>query len=518
MYFIFRLFLFIAIFGSALSNVNAQQRKTVEIERADVLEYNQAIVANAQRLIGNVILRHNDVMMYCDSAYSYDNRNEVDAFGSIHISRGDTLHLYGDLLNYNGDSRLAKVRNHVKLIDKKLNLITDSLDFNLESNIGYYNYGATIVDSTNVLSSVIGEYYANDDIVLFKKDVVLENPDYRLESDTLKYNTITEKATILGPTDIYSDDMHLYSEDGWYQTIDGVSNLYRNSLLEKESQSLRADTIIFNRETKAGELRGNIELSDTTNKVMVTGKHAIYDDLSEIAVVTDSAIFHQFTEADTLFLHADTLRTIPDALKDEKVIQAYYGVRFFRKDLQGKCDSLVYWTVDSTLQMFQEPILWSYQNQMSARHIEMRSSPIQPDSVLLSRDAFIVSEEGEDKFNQVRGRDMLGYLKDHELYQIDVNGNAETIYYVKDEDEIVGVDKSEGSQLIIYIENRGFKKITFLDNPQGILQPPLMLEEVDKKLKGFFWADQLRPENKRDIFEDKKSVKSNDSLKGESGK
>jgi len=500
MYSRFILFLFIAITGSFFSTVNAQRKRKVDIKRADVLEYNQVIVANAQRLIGNVVLRHDDVMMYCDSAYSYDNRNEVDAFGSIHITRGDTLHLYGDFLNYNGDSRLAKVRKRVKLIDKTLTLSTDSLDFNLESNIGYYNYGATIVDSTNVLTSTIGEYYTNDDFVLFKENVVLENPDYRLESDTLKYNTITEKATILGPTDIYSEDMHLYSEDGWYKTIDGLSHLYRNSMLEKGSQSLRGDTIIFNRDTKTGELLGSIELRDTTNKIMVTGNRAIYNELTEIAVVTDSAIFHQFTDTDTLFLHADTLRTIPDIKNDEKVIQAFYGVRFFRTDLQGKCDSLVYWTVDSTLQMFHEPILWSYENQMSGRHIEMRSSPIEPDSVLLTRDAFIVSKEGENKFNQVRGRDMLGYLKNQELYQIDVNGNAETVYYVKEEEEIIGVNKSEGSQLIIYIENRGFKKISFLDHPLGIIQPTQMLEEGDKKLKGFIWFEQLRPKNSRDIF------------------
>lgn len=492
----------IALITLSFSNLKAQQKSKVEIIQADALEYKESIIANAQRLIGNVVLRHKDVMMYCDSAYSYDDKNEVDAFGSVHITRGDTLHLYGDLLNYNEDLRLAKVRNHVKLVDNTTQLTTDSLDFNLETNVGYYNYGAKIVDSTNVLTSTIGEYYTDGDFVLFKNDVILENPDYRLESDTLRYHTITQKATILGPTDIYSEDMHLYSEDGWYETQEGVSHLYQNSMLEQESHSLRGDTIVFDRDTKTGELMGGIELRDTSNHIFVTGNHAIYSEQTEIAVVTDSAIFHQYDKVDTLFLHADTLRMIPDVDKDEKVIQAFYGVRFFRNDMQGKCDSLVYWSADSTLQMFHDPVLWTFQNQMSARNVEMRASPNEPDSVLLSRDAFIVSKEDEFKYNQVRGRDMIGFLKQNELYQIDVNGNAETIYYVKEEEDVIGVNKSEGSQMIIHINDRQFEKITFLDNPMGIIQPTRMQEEGDKELKGFSWREDIRPQSPADIFQE----------------
>jgi len=177
--------------------------------------------------------------MFCDSAYSYRDSNMVDAFGNVHIVQGDTLNLYGNKINYSGDNKLAKVRGNVKLVDKSITLTTEALDFDLASNIGYYTTGGKIVDTANVLTSITGKYYSNDNLFFFKDSVVLTNKDFVLRADTLKYNSQTERAFIVGPTTITgtNKDGVLYSENGWYDTRTNISELYKASKLQIKTRS-----------------------------------------------------------------------------------------------------------------------------------------------------------------------------------------------------------------------------------------------------------------------------------------
>ena len=107
-----------ALFIQAMQPQEIKKKRRIDIENADEYTYDTAIIANAQRLIGNVRFRHNQALMFCDSAYSYSDSNRFDAFGNVHIIQGDTLHLYGDKMLYNGDTRLARFLFNVKLIDK----------------------------------------------------------------------------------------------------------------------------------------------------------------------------------------------------------------------------------------------------------------------------------------------------------------------------------------------------------------------------------------------------------------
>ncbi len=152
----------------------------ININHADFLRNDVNIVANAQRLIGNVQLEHQNIFMWCDSAYSYTDVNMVDAFGNVHILKDDTLHMYADYLNYNGDTKWAEAYGHVKLVNKSTTLTTDTLNFDMNLNIGYYDDYGTVQDSTNTLYSKIGEYHADPDIAYFKTEVDAQTPNYNL--------------------------------------------------------------------------------------------------------------------------------------------------------------------------------------------------------------------------------------------------------------------------------------------------------------------------------------------------
>ena len=479
-----------------------KEKKKIDIERAISFEFNDKIVANAQRIIGDVQIRHNNIVMWCDSAWSYTNKNMVDAFGHVHILKDDTLNLYADFINYDGDRKFAKARRNVKLENKGTTLVTDSLDFNMTLNVGYYDYFGTITDSTNVLTSLIGQYFTQTDLVHFKKDVVATTEKYRMFSDTLIYKVAEKIAYIVGPTTIEDDSTTLYTENGFYNTVSGETQMLKHPKITSRKNKVLADSIFYNKTLGDGSAFGNVHIEDFENRMIVEGNKVFFNEAAGTSMVTDSALYIQYSEKDSLFLHADTLRVMPDTTGvDVKLVKAYYKVKFFRDDMQGKCDSLVYWQKDSTIQLFNEPVIWTNGNQLTAKYIEMIKNSDKPDEVRMKNDAFIIAmEEDSLRFNQIKGRNMTGYIRNNELYKILVDGNGQSLYYARDKDGLIGLNKAESSSITISMEKNKVKRIAFISNPEGVLNPILQLQEEDTKLPGFTWMDIIRPKTILDIF------------------
>jgi len=586
----FRLILISTIYLLALSgNSQAQTKKKVEILHCDVLAGNERIVANAQRLLGNINIRVDGALMWCDSLYSYTN-NMIDAFGNVHIVRGDTLNMYADFIHYDGDTKLAKARRNVRLIDKQVTLTTDSLDYNMMNDLASYNYSGTVKDTTNVLTSVIGQYYVNEKKAYFKTKVDGVTKDYKIKSDTLIYFTDTRKVFIEGPTHIFNEKDTLYAEYGWYDSLKNYAKLTKKPRMWNISQKVKADSIFYDKENGEGLAMGHARIQDIENSIIVTGNRVEYNDLTKIASATDSAVLIQYSKTDSLYLHADILKTMPDttttpkplstkkfasgitdnnnyidsialvrskeqnlapdsvktaiakadslfsdsiqiekmasqlvipdslslnkvandsiktdtiaATKNARLVLAYHKVRFFRKDFQGKCDSLAYWSKDSTIQFYTDPVIWSNKNQISARYIEMVNRSKDPDEIHLNNDAFIIALEDDSlRFNQIKGKNMVGYIRKNKLSKIDVSGNGQSNYYAHgDKGEIIGLNKAVSSDITIYMNDGKVKKIVMIKSPEGELKPMEEIEAGDKFLPGFLWQEEIRPKKKEDIF------------------
>jgi len=482
------------------SQVLSQEKKMIEILRAGTLEADEKIAPNAQRLIDSVLIKHKEILIWCDSAYNYTATNRVDAFGNVHINQGDTLHLYAQKVFYNANNSFARAMNNVRLKNKSITLYSDTVDFDIAANIGYYDDKGKIIDSTNILTSVIGKYYIDNDLVHFIKNVHGYNEKYNLYSDTLYYNTETEVFDIEGPTTIQDSSNNLYAEDGWYNTITGEAELTKRPEIFNDTRLLRAGYIKYNESDGNGMARESVHIHDFENSTIVEGMNAVYNETIEIATVTDSAVFMMYSEKDTLYLHADTLRTVPDTIEGEKVINAFYQVRFYRSDLQGLCDSLVYFTKDSVVQLHNNPIIWSDIHQLKADLIQLKQYTDAPDEMHLNNNSFIISKQDSGQFDQIKGKNMIGYIVNNEINTIDVDGNGQTLYYAREEEEIIGLNRAESSNIKISFKEGKIYRIAFLKSPTGNLKPLFELNEEEKRLSGFDWKIQLRPLSRHDIF------------------
>lgn len=478
-------------------------RKTTKVflEHTDILEFNKLLRNEAKFLKGNVVFRHNDSYMYCDSAYFFEQTNSLEAFSNVRMEQGDTLFIYGDYLFYDGNTEIAKLRNNVRMINKDVTLYTDSLNYDRYINIGYYFDHGRIVDPENTLRSIYGQYSPDTKIAEFKDSVVLENPQFTLYSDTLKYNTDSKIATILGPSEIVSDSATIISSLGWYNTITNESMLLDQSVVVSGTKLLSGDSIFYNRELGFGEIFGNMSIKDTAQQVMLTGNYGYYNEKTQFAFATDSALLYEYSQQDTLFLHADTMTmvTIDEKFKE---IKAYHGVRFFRPDLQGVCDSMQFNSKDSVLYMFQDPILWNETYQLSGDTIEVFLNDSTIDWAHVIASAFAIQEIDSVSYNQLGGSDLKAFFQNQTVERLEVSGNAESVFYPIDDKNgsFIGMNKTKSGYLTMWMRDSKLDKLKIWPSPQGTLTPIPDLTREARFLKNFQWFDYIRPINKEDLF------------------
>lgn len=480
------------------------KRKRVDLLHADEAQADKLLRPDVQVLIGSVKLRHDSMYMYCDSALIYEKTNSVEAFSNVRMEQGDTLFIYGDYLNYNGETQLAMLRENVKLINRKTILTTDSLNYDRLYNLGYYFEGGTLTDEENILTSDWGEYSPATKIAVFNHEVKLANPRFTLYSDTLKYSTDSKIATILGPSNIVNEKNHIYSEKGFYNTAKDQAQLLDRSVLTNEGKKLVADSLFYDRKTGYGEAFNNVVMNDTINKNMLTGDYCFYNELTESALATQKAVAIDYSQGDSLFMHADTLKMNSYFVKTDSAyreMKAYHKVRIFRKDIQGVCDSLLFSSKDSCLRMYHDPIIWNEKQQLLGEEINVYMNDSTIDWAHIINQALTVEQKDSIHYNQISGKEIKAYFQGGEARKIDVIGNVLVIYYPEEKDStMIGMNTSETSLLNLHLMNRKMEKMVMSPKSNGTLYPMDQIPVDKMKLPTFVWFDYIRPQNKDDIF------------------
>ena len=489
----------LAPIANPLKNRNAA---LVYLENSETLSYDKVLRPDVQMLKGSVKFRHGNTVMYCDSAYFYEGANSLDAFGNVRIVQGDTLFVYGDILYYDGNIKLARLRHNVKMVNRRTTLTTDSLNYDRAANLAYYYTGGRIVDDVNTLTSIWGQYSPTSNEALFKNKVTLVNKNFTMESDTLKYNTKTSVANIVGPTHIlYNKETDIYSNRGWYNTsTERMMLLDRSLVKQKDGKSMVGDTIFYDKKLKFAEGFKWVVLNDTVQKATLVGNYVNYNENLKKGMATDSAMLVDWSSKDTMYVHADTLYTFKDSIYD--AARGINNVRIYRFDVQGLCDSLAYSARDSILNMYGAPVLWKDNNQLSGEFIQAFTKNQKVVKVDIKKSAMAIQHQDSIYFNQLSGKEIIAHLDSGQLKRVNVNGNAETIYYpVDDKDStIIGVNKTQSSFVVMYMKNKKVDRIVMTSASNGNMYPLGQLSGADLLLKNYKWLDDQRPKKKEDVL------------------
>lgn len=477
-----------------------KKKEKVYLLHADSLTFDADMSADYKVLHGNVKFRKDSMYMFCDSAYFYEQNNSLDAFGNVRMEQGDTLFIYGDLLYYDGAEQLAELRNNVRMINRNVTLYTDSLNYDMAENLGYYFVGGSIVDDENELVSVYGEYSPTTKDAKFNYDVVLTNADYVIYSDTLTYNTDSKMSYLYGPSTIVSDDNTILTTNGWYDTAKDHAMLLDRSQLVSDHRMLTGDTLYYDRNIGFGEAFGNMFMIDSTQSVIMEGQYGFYNEKTDYTFATDSARVMEFSRKDTLYMHADTLMSFYDT-DSTRILRAFYGVRFYRVDAQGVCDSLQYLARDSTLTMFDEPILWSGTQQIFGDTIRMFFNDSTIDWTHVINSAFAAQHKEEQYYDQMEGNEIKAFFENNEMRRIETTGNVVAIFYPQESDStLTGMFNANGSFLNIYLKDNEMEKMVLWPNVKGKMYPLEKLSNDIMFLQRYIWYGDRRPVDKDDIY------------------
>ena len=613
-----RIFIF-SVLLTLVSIVAFSQGRQIEIRSSELIKGFQA--SGFARIIRPVFAQEGSTLA-ADSADFNQAANTFDAFGHVVITQPSGTIIYSDLLNYDGNTKLAILTNNIRFIDGDATLTTNNLTYNMNTRIGIYTGGGKIVNGKNVLTSKNGYYFAATRDAYFRNNVILTTPDALIKNDTLRYNSNSKIAYFYGPSNIYGKDDTLYTENGTYNTTNEQARFGKNNLYTQGSKSLTGDSLFYDRKVGYGKAIGHVTFIDTAEKAILKGGLGEYKKSDESILVTKNPYVVIISETDSLkvdsiWMTADTLLSkvvfardiipykqeeiIPDdqisindtpeintqdainpvmpdqkdnnpvlrkgskkpemnvtadraeipieekipppakipppkldkkkdkAVKDTlnkkalsdtvkvvssikdtvntdttrtRMIMAYHNAKIFKSDLQARADSMFFSYADSTVRCYVNPMVWAQGSQLSGDTIYLQMKNKKLDNMLLHHNSFIVNTEDADStnFNQIKGKVITGYFKENKLNNMFVDGNAESVYYLKEDSAYSGLNHLVSSRLRILLKDNKLNNISAIRTIEASITPMQDLKEEDRVLKGFIWKPRDRPKSKEEII------------------
>ncbi|MDB4715075.1 OstA-like protein [Flavobacteriaceae bacterium] len=516
----------ILMIGFWVGFLSAQESRIVEIRQAGSFEKDEAQYPGANILLKKgdtrVHLFHKGALIKSNTSFFYSKRNFFEASGAVVFTQGDTLRMTSDYLEYDGKKGFAKAWGNVFLKQPDMTLETDTLYLDRVENIAYYETPGTIVDSSSVLKSNRGKYFMNEKKYRFISNVRIDNPEYKVTSAQLDYFTESNKAFLYGPTKIIGADYDIYCERGFYNMETQQGNFRQNALINYNEKIIEGDSLYFENEREYAAATDFVSITDTINNSIIRGNYAEIFKAKDSAIITRKAYAINILEKDSLFIKADTL--VGTGPAEHRVLRGYYNVKILKSDIRGKSDSLYLDDKIGKIELHKRPlskkeeqilsdddknsknpVLWFGASQMSGEVIYLKTEKGEKklDSLQIFGNAFIIEKDSlsSDGFNQIVGSELYGDFHDGALKNLDVVKNTMVIYYLySDSGELIGINKTICSALDIVFDNNEINEISFYVSPDGEVFPEEKIDRNLRKLKGFLWRINERPETFEDLF------------------
>ncbi|CAI8217368.1 MAG: LPS-assembly protein LptD [Formosa sp. Hel1_33_131] len=504
------------------STLNAQERRKIEIEYAPFMTFDES---NPDATIltrdnsKQVHIKHEGIELWCDEAIYYGKQDFIEAYGKVYVKQGDTINMTSKYVEYSGKTQLAFASGSVVLKDPTSVISTDTLYFDRVKQQAFYRSSGKVVrDTSGTITSTIGRYYMVSKKYQFVDNVKLVNPEYVIKSNRLDFYTLSGFAFLYGPTTITSETSVIYCERGFYNTNNDTGYFVKKSKINYDERVVEGDSMYFDRNIDFASATNNITITDTLNNTVIKGHYAEVFRAQDSVFITKRALAITLQENDSIFVHSDTLMVT--GKPEKRITRGYYNAKIYKSDLSGKADSihmnqsagltqlinLDRNTTNDAFYKVQHPILWNFKNQITGDSIHLISNPKTEtlDSLKVFNNAFVISKDSlGDGYNQMSGKKLFGLFEKNTLSTIDIIKNAETIYYLRnEEDELVGIDKSKSGAIKVWITENTIDEMRKYNQIGGKTHPENEFPENDKILQGFNWRESERPTSVEDLFKD----------------
>lgn len=478
-------------------------------------------------LAGTVKLKQGTALFYCDSCVINNRTQTFEAWGNVHINDADTAHVYSSHLRYLIDRRLAFLDGGVRLTDGKGTLTTPDLEYDMTTSIGTYLHGGKVINKKSILTSKEGYYYADLHDVYFKNNVVLVDPAYTIKTDSLLYNTQTQMTRFIAETFIKdSSGRTIITREGYYDLANGKAEFGQRPIITDGPRKYTANRIESDEKSGITKLTGNAVVTDSAEGTTIIAGIILNDSKNEKTLATNKPLMIIKQDNDSVYITADTLFSarltdlygakdsiIKDTVKGTKVVsvnkkdstnrylEAYRNVRIFSDSMQAISDSLFYSFKDSVFRLYQDPIVWAKESQISGDTLLLFTKNKKADRLKAFENSFLVNMLEPGIYNQVKSTRMDGWFTNGDIDSVRSAGDAACIYYIQDEDSAyTGINESKAEMLDTYFRDKELFKVVFRSQVTGTIWPIKQKDPSEMRLPGFRWMDNRRPKTKYDLF------------------
>lgn len=489
---------------SLISFSQSKDSKKIIIHHADFSDINQEILPDAVILSGNVSAEHDGMTMTCDKAFYFENENYLKLFGNVHVVQQDTLTMDSKYAEYNAANGFAYAQGEVILTSPDSTLETDTLKFDRNRNLLFYDSFGKITNKENTLTSNNGRYYSDQKKFQFLNGVVITTQNgTKVESNHLDYYEVPEHAYLTGPSTVTNQENLIYTENGFYDIQNDIAKLLKNSHIWHEKRKIEADSIYYDKNKEFASASYFVKITDTINKATINSHYAeVYQAIDSVYVTSKPLVAKEDEQGNIMYLYAPEI-TLSGQEKN-RIIRAYTGARILRDSMSGKADFINANESTGVTQLIGQPVVFSGDNQLSGKLIELitDTQTQKLDSLKVLQDAFVIEKDTIGiGYNQLKGVNLYGSFLDGKLKEIDLVKNTEMMYYLyNDSNELVGIDKGICSHINITFEDGQIASATKFVDPDSEMYPDKDLPLNARNLRGFLWRGQEKINSLQEIF------------------
>ena len=454
----------ISLFSAASASLMAQEK--IELKNAKELSGRIVDGQSIREAKGDVEFIQGNVKVNCNSAVQYITANRVELTGNVRIYQ-DTLTLFTDKAVYYGDERRAVCNGAVTLKDPNATLRSDN-----------------------------GVYTFNDAKAFFKGDVIIVNPGYRITSDELIYFRNSEESYATGNVIVTTDSAVIRADKIDFLKREGKTFARSNVIIESDSTLIKADTATNYSNDRRSVATGNVSINSINNNTIAYADRLENFERDRFTKLTSNAELIQIEDnKDTLLIYCDTMlavRTFPESYV------ALSNVEIIRDNFFSKCGEAKYFREIETITLNRQPIVWQDNLQLTGDSIYAELPGKKLQSIYAKRtlkmpgsaESFAISKNADSnyaaRFDQISGNDITIRFGDEKISNIDVTGNARSIYFMFEQSRGNGLNRIEGDELIIYFDTEEkVSKIKVINEPKGEYVPENLIKSVNQTLPGF---------------------------------
>jgi lipopolysaccharide export system protein LptA len=329
------------------------------------------------------------------------------------------------------------------------------------------------------------------------------------------------KIELYGHVKVIRDSIIIRSKEGVYYGNRRLMEGKNGVQLERGKTLLTALNGEYFVDEKRSHFVGNVVLIDTSSIItcndmnyfetetrsIATGNVHVFENANAVNIYGDSLV-HIEQQKYTLVLKRPRLvkidtsasGTIDTMVVISKVMQSYQdtiehfvaidSVQMVKGDMSARCGKATYYVKNDIIALQTHPIIWSGENQITGDSIRVRMEDKRLRSLWVKNRAMAISLADtalSDRFNQLTGRELTMYFHANKLKQVDVQRNATSLYYLYDNNEPNGLNKSSGDRIFIDFTDGEVDRIKIVGGVQGQYFPEKMIlnREREYNLDGF---------------------------------